>query len=152
MRDGPRQPREYPVILIETAPVAEALNAWWSPGATLVFGDRDVAVWTAVHGLAADRVLMPGWDGAGYPTPLADLTGTIFVISRYDHAARDAWPLTATLRAPSSPATPRSMSLAARLRRWKRWTAASPWAEITVDALRSLPALAPGRCSPSNWK
>ena len=76
-RDGPRQPREYPVILIETAPIADALNAWESPHATLVFGDRDVAVWTAVHDLAADRVLLPRQVDGAYPEPLADLTGTI---------------------------------------------------------------------------
>jgi hypothetical protein len=148
MRDGPRQPREYPVILIETAPVAEALNAWWSPDATLVFGDRDIAVWTAVHDLAADHVLMPGWDDAGYPTPLADLTGTIFVISRYDRAARAAI-------AAGSYFARTVVSGDTALDVFGRPTAplealesASPWAEITVDALHSLPALAPGEVLP----
>lgn len=148
MRDGPRQPRMYPVILIETAPVAEALNAWWSPGATLLFGDRDIAVWTAVHDLAADRVLMPGRDGAGFPEPLEGLSGTIFVISRYDHAARDVIAANSyfartvvsgdtaldVFGRPTQPLAPLD--------------AASPWAEITVDALRSLPTLAPGEVLP----
>ncbi|MFO7632685.1 MAG: glycosyltransferase family 39 protein [Caldilinea sp.] len=81
-RDGPRQPRSYPVILIETSPVADALNQWWSPHATLVFGDRDVAVWLAVHDLKADQMLMPEREGGDYPTPLDSLTDTIFVVSR----------------------------------------------------------------------
>ncbi|HHY55408.1 MAG TPA: hypothetical protein GYA08_08220 [Chloroflexi bacterium] len=147
-RDGPRQPRAYPVILIETAPIAEALNAWWSPGATLVFGDRDIAVWTAVHDLTADHVLMPGRDGAGFPEPLEELSGTIFVISRYEHAARDAIAADSyfartvvsgdtaldVFGRPTQPLAP--------------LTVASPWDAITVDALRSLPTLAPGEVLP----
>jgi hypothetical protein len=148
IRDGPRQPREYPVILIETAPVAEAFNAWWSPGATLLFGDRDVAVWTAVHGLTADRVLMPGRDGAGYPTPLADLTGTIFVLSRYDHAARDALAANSYF-ARTVVSGDMALDVFGRpTAPLEALTAASPWAEITVDALRSLPALALGEVLP----
>jgi len=148
MRDGPRQPRAYPVILIETAPVAEALNAWWSPGATLVFGDRDVAVWLAVHGLNADRVLLPGRDDAGFPEALADLTGTIFVVSRYEHAARD-------VVAAHSYFARTVVSGDTALDVFGRPTqplqlleSASPWAELTVDALRSLPTLTPGEVLP----
>jgi hypothetical protein len=148
MRDGPRQPREYPVILIETAPVAEALNAWWSPGATLLFGDRDVAVWTAVHDLAADQVLMPGRDGAGYPAPLADLTGTIFVISRYDRAASDTV-AAGSYFARTVVSGDTVLDVFGRpVQPLEALAAASPWAEITVDALRSLPALAPGEVLP----
>ena len=33
------------MILNETAPVAQNLNAWWSPGANVVFDSGDTAVW-----------------------------------------------------------------------------------------------------------
>lgn len=148
MRDGPRQPREYPVILIETAPVAEALNAWWSPDASLVFGDRDVAVWLTVHGLDADHVLLPGRNGAGFPEPLADLTGAIFVVSRYEHAARDVVAAYSYF-ARTVVSGDTALDVFGRpTQPLQLLESASPWAELTVDALRSLPTLAPGEVLP----
>jgi 4-amino-4-deoxy-L-arabinose transferase-like glycosyltransferase len=154
LRDGPRQPREYPVILIETAPVAEALNAWWSPNATLVFGDRDVAVWTAVHDLAANRVLLPGTppnpdrQGGATPAPLEQLTGTIFVISRYDRAARDAIAADSYFARTVGSGDTAIDVFGRPAAPLEALESASPWAEIAVDALHSLPALAPGEVLP----
>ncbi len=148
MRDGPRQPRQYPVILIETAPIAEALNAWWSPGATLIFGDRDVAVWMAVHGLDADHVLLPGRDDAGFPELLTDLTGTLFVVSRYEHAARDMIAADSYFARTVASGDTALDVFGRPTQPLEPLTVASPWAEITVDALRSLPTLKPGAVLP----
>ncbi|HQY91559.1 glycosyltransferase family 39 protein [Caldilinea sp.] len=147
-RDGPRQPREYPVILIETAPIADALNAWESPHATLVFGDRDVAVWTAVHDLAADRVLLPRQVDGAYPEPLADLTGTILVVSRYDHAARDAVAGSSYFARTVASGDTTLDVFGRSTQPLQPLASTSPWNEIVIDAMRSLPQLARGEVLP----
>ena len=146
-RDGPRQPLAYPVILIETSPVADTLNQWWSEHATLVFGDRDVAVWTAVHDLAATRVLMPGPTG-DFPAPLDALTDTIFVVSRYDQAARDQIAADSYF-ARTFASGDTILDVFGRPRQpLQTLPAASPWAEIAVDSVQSLPQVAPGEVLP----
>ncbi len=148
VRDGPRQPRSYPVILIETAPVAEALNLWWSPHATLVFGDRDTAVWLAVHDLKADRGLMPERDGGGYPASLDALTDTIFVVSRYDHAAREQIASNGYY-ARTLVSGDTILDVVGRPRRpLEELAAASPWDAVTIEQVRSLPVIAPGEVLP----
>ncbi len=147
-RDGPRQPRDYPVILIETQPIADALDQWWTDGATLVFGDRDVALWVGVHDLSADRVLLPEHARGAYPVPLDELTGTIFVVSRYDNQALD--------QLGSEPYFAREVrSGDTRLDVFGRPTEpleylnpASPWDEVTVTALRGLAQVSPGQVLP----
>jgi hypothetical protein len=146
-RSGPQQPQSYPVILIETQPIAEALNAWWSEGATLVFGDADVALWTGLHDLRADRILLP--DGQGtYSPPLNELDGTIFVVSRYKQDARDAIGADSyfarelasgdtVLDVYGRPAAP-----------LVELPAANPWAEVTVTRLATLPAVQRGAVLP----
>lgn len=147
-RDGPRQPLDYPVILIETAPIAEALDLWWSPQATLVFGDRDVAVWTAVHDIQADQVLMPDPIDKRYPVSLTELTGTILLVSRFEHAAHDeladgsyfARTLTSgdtTLDVFGRPTRP-----------LQTLPAVSPWEEVAVTSMRTLATVAPGEVLP----
>ena len=87
---GPRQPQNYPVILNETAPVAQNLNAWWSPGANLVFDSGDTAVWVGLHNLRADKVVIPQTEGKTGLAPLRDLQGTIFFVARHDTTTRAA--------------------------------------------------------------
>jgi hypothetical protein len=87
---GPRQPQDYPVILNETAPIAQNLNAWWSPGANVVFDSGDTGVWVGLHNLRADKVVIPQTDGKTGLTPLRDLQGTIFFVARHDTTTRAA--------------------------------------------------------------
>ena len=87
---GPRQPQDYPVILNETAPVSQNLNAWWSPGANLVFDSGDTAVWVGLHNLRADKVVFPQTEGKTGLAPLRDLQGTIFFVARHDTTTRAA--------------------------------------------------------------
>ena len=147
-RDGPRRPRDYPVILIETQPIADALNAWATPDATVVFGDRDVALWTSIHGPSAARTLMPARDGSGYPEPLADLTGTIFAVTRYQPAARDEI-------AAGSYFARRVQSGDTVLDVFGRPNAPleaveaeSPWDEVAIEELRTHTGVVPGAVLP----
>jgi 4-amino-4-deoxy-L-arabinose transferase-like glycosyltransferase len=146
--DGPRQPQAYPVILIETQPVAETLDQWWSPGATLVFGDRDVAVWLGLHDLAAGRVLLPEVGGSSYPEPLEQLTGTIFVISRYEQAARDQ-AAQGSYFARDFVSGDTSLAVFGRPgQALETLPAADPWAEVTIPSLASLSSITPGAVLP----
>ncbi|MFZ4848463.1 MAG: glycosyltransferase family 39 protein [Caldilinea sp.] len=147
-RDWPRQPEAYPVILIETSPIADALNLFDSSQATLIFGDRDIAVWTAVHDLAADRVLLPGREDAAYPVPLEQVRGTIFVVSRHTQGAREQVAADSYFaRTVVSGET--LLEVFGRPRRPLQALAAhSPWAALDLDALRSLAQVAPGEVLP----
>lgn len=148
MRDGPRQPRRYPVILIETSPIADAINHWWSPHATLVFGDRDIAVWTAVHDLVADRVWMPDRVRGDYPAPLSELTGTVLVVSRYNADARHVIAADGYL-ARSVTSGDTTLEVFGRpTRRLQPMAVASPWVEIAVRSLRTLASVKPGEVLP----
>lgn len=81
---GSPRPQDFPVILIETAKLADAINAWWSAGDTLFFSTPDVATWVGIHDLVADRIYMPQTDAERAETLLADTTGLIFAVTRYD--------------------------------------------------------------------
>jgi hypothetical protein len=81
---GSPRPPDFPVLLIETAKIADALNAWWQPGATLFFSDADVATWVGIHDLVADHMLIPQAPGDNAENLLADATGPIFAVTRYD--------------------------------------------------------------------
>jgi hypothetical protein len=87
---GPAHPYEYPVVLIETQPLAETLNRFWSPGATLYVGNPDTATWVGIHDLKADRILMPK-EGQSPAAVLAGVQGTIFALTRYDTAEVQDW-------------------------------------------------------------
>ena len=146
-RSGPQQPQSYPVILIETQPIAEALNAWWSEDATLVFGDADVALWTGLHDLRADRILLPGADGDFTPA-LDELTGTIFVVSRYDPAARDKVAADAYF-ARELVSGDTALDVYGRpVAPLVELPATNPWAEVTVARLATLPSVRGGEVLP----
>ena len=81
---GAPRPQDFPVLLIETAKLADAINAWWRPGATLFFSDPDVATWVGIHDLVADRILIPQKPAESAATLLADATGMILAVTRYD--------------------------------------------------------------------
>jgi len=81
---GSPRPQDFPVILIETAKLADAINAWWSEGNTLFFSDPDVATWVGIHDLVADQIYIPQTDAERAETLLADTTGLIFAVTRYD--------------------------------------------------------------------
>lgn len=81
---GSPRPQDFPVVLIETARLADAINAWWSAGDTLFFSDRDVATWVGIHDLVADRMLIPQTESESAEMLLANATGLMFVVTRYD--------------------------------------------------------------------
>lgn len=81
---GPARPQDFPVLLIETSQIADAINQWWSKGATLFFSNLDVATWVGIHDLVADRVLVPQSAADSAESLLADAHGLIFAVTRYD--------------------------------------------------------------------
>lgn len=81
---GSPRPQDFPVVLIETARLADAINAWWSAGDTLFFSDRDVATWVGIHDLVADQIFIPQTEAESAETLLAATTGLIFAVTRYD--------------------------------------------------------------------
>ncbi|MBX3013965.1 MAG: glycosyltransferase family 39 protein [Caldilineaceae bacterium] len=92
---GSPRPQAFPVILIETAKLADAINDWWSPGATLFFSNPDVATWVGIHDLVADRIVVAQAPTDSVESLLADATGLIFAVTRYDtQQVQDALELT----------------------------------------------------------
>jgi hypothetical protein len=146
--EGPPNPYQYPVILIETQPIAETINRLWSPGATLYFGNPDTATWVGIHDLKANRIVMPT-PGANAESALQAVKGTIFAVTRYDTPEVQDWLFQVGYPAvemgdhefhlsivgrPSPPLTALSVE--------------SRWAAVTIDALRGLATLRPGDVLP----
>lgn len=147
-RDGPRQPRKYPVILIETSPIADALNHLWSPHTTLVFGDREVAVWTAVHNLRANRVLTPERTAGAFLESLDELTDTILVVSRYNLDTRNAVANDSYFAYTIASGDTTLNVFGRPTRPLQPLSVVSPWEEIEIIALRSYDAAALGEVLP----
>ncbi len=145
---GPRQPQDYPVILNETVPVAQSLNAWWSPGAAVVYDSADTAVWVGLHNLRADKVVIPQTETKIGLGPLRDLQGTIFAVARHDTTIRDAV-------AENSYLAKTLQSGATTLDVYGRPTqplaalpVAAPWSEIEFTAVRGLRSVPQGAVLP----
>ena len=80
---GPSQPLDFPVVLIETAAIADAINAQSSPVSTLYFSSPDIAAWVGIHDLDAEQVVIAE-NGQELATLLEDADGTLLVATRYD--------------------------------------------------------------------
>jgi len=145
-RDGPRQPQAYPVITIETTPIADALNEWAGRDATLLFGDRDTALWTAIHDIQGHSIWLPDADGGGIDT-LRAITGTLFVVTRYErnildafadaYPARDLFSGDTALSVYSRPVTPLQAQ-----------QVTSPWTDLAIASLHTLPSIGAGNVLP----
>jgi hypothetical protein len=146
--EGPRQPLDYPVILNETAPVARNLNAWWSPGATVVFDSADTAVWLGMHNLRADHIVIPqGGDAAGL-APLQDLQGTIFVVERNDTTTRQAVAANSYLAKTFASADTALDVYGRPSRPLAPLPVTQPWSELEVVQARGLTVVQPGEVLP----
>jgi hypothetical protein len=145
---GPRQPFAYPVILNETAPIAQNLDDWWSPGATVVFDSGDTAVWVGLHDLNADRVIIADENKPEAAAALHDQLGTVFVVARNHEAARSLAPANSYFaRTVLSGST--SLDIYGRpASQLEPLPAAQPWSEVTITDLRSLPFVRRGEVLP----
>jgi len=81
--EGPGHPYEYPVVLIDTTGIADAINHSWSEAATLYLSNPDLATWVGIHDLKADEIVIPASAAEVTPT-LQALQGTILAATRYD--------------------------------------------------------------------
>jgi 4-amino-4-deoxy-L-arabinose transferase-like glycosyltransferase len=84
---GPSQPLDFPVVLIETAAIADAINAQSSPAATLFFSNPDIAAWVGIHDLSTEQVIVAeaGMEQREEAQSLFEnTTGTLLVATRYD--------------------------------------------------------------------
>ena len=84
---GPRQPLDFPVVLIETAGIADTINTQSSPAATLFFSSPDIAAWVGIHDLRTKQVIVAedGIEGSQrFQSLLETATGTLMLATRYD--------------------------------------------------------------------
>jgi 4-amino-4-deoxy-L-arabinose transferase-like glycosyltransferase len=146
--EGPAHPYRYPVVLIETQPLAETINRFWSTGATLYFGNRDTATWVGIHDLVADQIILPA-AGADAATVLAPVRGTIFAVTRYDTPAVQEWLFANSYPALEVGDNEFHLAIVGRPERpLVALATESAWREVTVSGLRSLPTLQPGEVLP----
>jgi len=153
--EGAPRPLDFPVVLIETAVVADAVRDHWSAGGTLYFTDADTALWVAIHDLGIDfsdpnsRLILPESSETPVDEALAGVTGPIVAVSRYRTPEVIEWlhghgyvalevgegEFRATVATiPDAPLDEIS--------------ADSTWEEVTVDAVRSLSTIAVGNVLP----
>jgi 4-amino-4-deoxy-L-arabinose transferase-like glycosyltransferase len=89
--EGSPRPTDFPVVLIETRAIAEAINALWSEHATLFLSNADTATWVGIHDLVADDIRVPR-EGESIADLLGDeVTGTIMTVTRYDTSEVQNW-------------------------------------------------------------
>jgi len=84
---GPSQPLDFPVVLIETSAIADAINAQSSPAATLFFANPDIAAWVGIHDLSTEKVVVAetGIEQREQAQSFFEsTTGTLLVATRYD--------------------------------------------------------------------
>lgn len=87
--EGAPRPLDFPVMLIETAAVADAVRNHWSAGGTLYFTDADTALWVAIHDLGIDfsnpdnHLILPESSEVPVDEALAGVTGAVVAVSRY---------------------------------------------------------------------
>lgn len=147
--EGHPRPTDFPVILIETQGIAEAINRWWSGHATLFISNADTATWVGIHDLAADDIRVPRAGETLEDLLGADAREVIMAVTRYDTADVQAW-----LRGNSRFITEIGdgefrLSLFARpVRPLDALPVRSAWEAVSVDELRSYAAVAPGEALP----
>lgn len=145
---GPVDPYEYPVVLIETAPLAETINHLWSAGATLYFGNADTATWVGIHDLVADRIVIPA-AGESIADVLAEAYGTLFVVTRYDTPEAQAWLFAHTYPAVEVGDNEFHLTVVGRPNEpLKSLPLLNQWAEFTIGELRGLATLPLGAVLP----
>lgn len=82
---GPAFPRLAPDWMDATAPLADALNRWWTPDSLLLLPDPNTSVWLAAHGLRADRAM---WLESGTIPDDATLLFALLTPDMHDARAR----------------------------------------------------------------
>jgi hypothetical protein len=81
--EGSPRPQDFPVVLIETSPIAEAVSQYSSDKSTVYFTDADVATWVGIHDLPTTATIVPEDAQAAVAVALDGVTGTILAVSRY---------------------------------------------------------------------
>ena len=147
---GPAHPEKFPVVLIETQGIADAINKLWSDHATLYFSDADVATWVGIHDLVADRILMPREPGESVETLLDDsVTGTILTATRYDTAQVQEWLRSNSYFVAEIGDGEFKLSIFGRPDRpLQPLPVQTSWDAVTVTELKSLSPVAPGEVLP----
>lgn len=140
---GPAFPRLAQDWLDATAPLADSLNRWWTPGSLLLLPNPDLAVWLATHGLRAERA---AWLEPGAVPNDASLLFALLTPDMHDARAQleqtayhalDVPGERATLALYGQPTTPLT-ELPARAR----------WGTLRLAGLRSQPTLPVGEVLP----
>lgn len=153
--EGPPRPLDYPVVLIETASVADAVRSHWTPGGALYATDADTAAWVAIHDLGIDftqgenRLILPESGDTPVGEALADVAGPIVAISRYRTPEVADW-----LRTNGYVAREAGDGEFHAFVAWLPDTplpevvSASPWSEVSVESLETLAENSPANVLP----
>ncbi len=154
--EGPPRPLDFPVVLIETAPVADAVTAALSPQATLYATDADVATWVLIHsapaGEASTRAIVPEDGDQPAADALADVTGTILALSRYRTPEVTELLYATAYVASETGSGEFHLTVAGRptapLQAVEIAAGSEPWPGCRLEALRTLPKQWPGDVLP----
>jgi 4-amino-4-deoxy-L-arabinose transferase-like glycosyltransferase len=149
---GPSQPLDYPVVLIETAAIADAINAQVSAAATLVFSNPDVATWVGIHDLDVENVVV-AQEGVGQreqaQTLFEDATGTLLVATRYDSSEMlDALRATSYMVSESGDGDFRLTTAGRPSRETTPLPVMAAWAAVQVTQLTGYDRANPGEVLP----
>lgn len=147
--DGPAHPYAFPVVLIDTSGVAEAVNGWTGPATTVFLSTPDTAAWVGIHDLHATDILV----GDGTPETMArllgDRQGTLIAVTRYDTSEVQQALRASSYHVAEFTAGEFTATLFGRPdRELSTLTVADVWDEVAVSNARGLAPVAPGEVLP----
>ncbi len=142
--EGPGHPYEYPVVLIDTTGIADAINHSWSEAATLYLSNPDLATWVGIHDLKADEIVIPASAAEVTPT-LQALQGTILAATRYDTSEVQGYLHSTSYYAQELNSGEFTFSIFGRPPRpLHELPVQTAWEGIEISALQALSPLYPG--------
>jgi hypothetical protein len=146
---GPGHPTALPDMVESGRRAAAFINDHASVAATLVFGNTDLVVWTAMHGLNIDQVLLLDERQAQKESLPSGLVGDLFVVVNNETAPQTQWLEQSTYKAMEIGDDRLAVAVYGRPEHPLATLAADAvWPHLRVVSLRTLPYTAAGRVLP----
>jgi len=147
--EGPGRPLDLPLRLARTKGVADAIVQAWSPHASLIYANSDLAVWVGIHDPAAARVHVLRGDDALDASTLDPLDDTLLVVWDHNAAGLAAWMDEHAYRTTEVGDDFASVAIYGRPQTPLRDLPVQvEWPDSALVGLRTLTTLAPGQVLP----
>ena len=147
--EGPGHPYAMPERLAQTRGVADVVRQAWSPHASLLYANPNMAVWVGIHDLPTERMAVLDGDARVNPEQLAAQEDTLLVVWPYRSHNLSAWMEQNAYRAGEIGDESAAVAIFGRPREAPvPLDAAAAWPAVELTSLRTHPTVAPGQVLP----